>query len=512
MWMNDTNVKRCLRGVFLASAIGGSSAIALAQGTAGGQTKPKPAAKPAPAPPPAAPAPAKAASTAKGFSRVTVTPTYKEEFQTEIKVAVVAAPSYRGSGLNPLRYTFVDALDLKSELERQGYKVILVAPSDATADNIRKALQDSKQLLDGTNQGTLLFAFSGHGFQTTKGNYLVTVGVTADLVEKEALPLNEVQSLMNASGARRKVVLVDACRNDPDAKSADGPRTFAQFQEAEGTSVLLSTRPGGFSYEDADLAHGIFTHYVLEGLRGKAAGKDGYVTFFDLQKFVEDGVMTYALKKDKVQRPFVLGERSGDFLLATAAPPKPGDIPPAPAASTTLDSNALVLREVGGGRSFFALLNGTKLTLVDSKSLSPFVELTDTAANDVADGYRHFRGNAANSDLYDAAVETKGTDIVGLKGRIGKACPKETACSTPTQVPLLPGEKVDEARSKTKAVANTASAAKNGLAKLGIGGGAKNAGKTQVGAETAGVAMDSNNPLLKYQWKVFDLTTNLPKK
>jgi len=497
------------------------SAIALAQAPAPVRPPAKGPARPAPktapataAPAPAAPAAAAPAPTvaAKGFSRVEVTPQYKEEFQKELRVAVIAAPSYRNSGLNALRYTYVDALELQHEFERQGYKVLMVSPSEATADNVRKALMDSKQLLDGNNQGTLLFAFSGHGFQTSKGNYLVTVGATPQNVETEALSLDDVQKLMNDSGARRKVIMVDACRNDPDAKSTDTPRTFTQFQEAEGTSILLSTRPGGFSYEDTELGHGIFSYYVLEGLRGKAAGKDGYVTFFDLQKFVENGVVSQALKKERIQRPFVMGERSGDFLLATAAPPKPSEIPALPSGVQVVDSNSLVLREIGGGnRSFFAVLADTKLTLVDNRTLNPYVELLDTGVNDLP-GYRHFKGNSPSKELIDAAVEMKGQDIIGVKARIGTPCPNETTCSTATQLPLLPGEKPNQTRAAASTVANAATSARNGLTKLGLGRGATKMGKTELGAQAATSTLDSTNPLLKWQWKSFDLTSNLPQK
>jgi hypothetical protein len=482
---------------------------------AAAQTAPKKQpARPAPAKPAAdTPAPAPAGGLApKGLSRVEVTPQYKEQFQSEKRVAVVAAPSYRGSGLNALRFTYVDAMDLKAELERQGYTVMLVSPSEATSDNVRKALQDAKQLLDGNNQGSLLFAFSGHGFQTGKGNYLVTVGATPANVESEALALDEVEKLMTATGARRKVILVDACRNDPDAKSTDTPRTFSQFQEAEGTSILLSTRPGGFSYEDSDLGHGIFTYYLLEGLRGKAAGKDGYVTFFDLQKYVENGVVRQSLKKDRVQRPFVMGERSGDFLLATAAPAKPEEIPPAPSASTAIDSNSLVLREVvangGNGRSYFALLSGGKLTLVDAKTMNPLVEVAD--AGELTSGYRHFKGNGSNREVFDFAVEVKGDDILGIKGRVGTACPQDKPCTTPSQVPPLPGEKFNSTRNTASTVGGVTGAVRGGLARLGRG--SKTADTTQVGAESGAAAMDAGNPLLKFQWKGFELTSNLPKK
>ena len=464
----------------------------------------KTTAAPTPAPPADALAP-------KGFARVDVTPQYKNEFEREIRVAVLVAPSYRNSGLNSLRFTLADEVELKGELERQGYKVWLISSTEASADNIRKVLQDSKQLLDGTTQATLLFGFSGHGFQTKSGkNYLMTYGASLDQVEQQALPLDEVESLMKASGARRSVILVDACRNDPEAKSSDEPRTFAQFREAEGFSVLLSTRPGGFSFEDPDVGHGIFTYYVLEGLRGKAAGKDGYVTFYDLEKYVESAVLSHAMKKDRVQKPFAVGERNGDFLLATAAPPKPEEIKP-PAAVSKVDSDSPILREVGSNRSFFALLQDKQLTLVDAKTLAPFIDVAEMPVKDAETGYRYFEGNGPNRELIDVAVSLKGAEIMGVKGRTGTPCPGGNVCTTMAEVPLLPGEKRNEASAKASTVKNSSSVIGTGLKRLGLGG-SNATNKSAVGADTVGKTADTNNRLLKYKWRPFDLTANLPKQ
>jgi len=474
-------------------------AVALAQG----QTKSASAATPPASPHSSTLAP-------KGFSRVTVTPEYKDDFEKELRVAVLVAPSYRNSGLNSLRFTLADAVELKGELERQGYKVWLISNTEASADNIRKVLQDSRQLLDGTSQATLLFGFSGHGFQTKNGkNYLMTYGAMPDHVEEGALSIDEVQELMTASGARRKVILVDACRNDPETKSADAPRSFAQFREAEGFSVLLSTRPGGFSFEDPDVNHGIFTYYLLEGLRGKAAGKDGFVTFYDLQKYVEQAVLAHAMKKDRVQKPFGMGERSGDFLLATAAPPKAEDVAPPPAASK-VTSDTPILRDVGSNRTFFALLRGTDLTLVDAKTLIPMVDGSEKQVSNQADGYRYFEATGPNRLLYNLAAEVKGDDVLSVKGRIGAPCPQGNICSTEADVPLLPGEKHNEVTERAGTVKNTSNAVSSSLGQLGFGKSAKQAQKTAVVADSAGKTAQSTNKLLTYRWQALNLTASVP--
>ena len=63
-----------------------------------------------------------------------------------------------------------DTLELKGELERQGYVTRLISPGEATSESIRNALASARQLLDGKPQSTFLFVFSGHGFQTNPGS------------------------------------------------------------------------------------------------------------------------------------------------------------------------------------------------------------------------------------------------------------------------------------------------------------------------------------------------------
>ena len=478
------------------------------------QSTPKRAAPKSSSPQPAAAATPAASSSAlapKGFARVDVTPQYKDEFEHETRVAVIVSPSYLNSGLPTLRYTPADAVELRAELERQGYTVMVIQNTEASKDNILQKLQDSKQLLSGTTQSTFVFAFSGHGFAKDGKNFLMPYGVSADHPEEEGLPLEKIEELMTQSGARRKVVLVDACRAVPEAKSADSQRSFTQFGEAEGFSILLSTAPGGFSYEDSDLKHGIFTWYLLEGLRGKAAGKDGYVTFYDLQKYVEKSVLAYSLKKDHIQKPFTSGERNGDFLLATAAPPKPEEIQQ-PSAASELSSDSQLLRDVGTNRSFFSMLRGKDFTLFDAKTLAPFVDVTEKEVKTPAESYRYFEGTGPNRELIDVAVSLKGEEVLGAKGRIGTPCPGDNPCSTGSELPLLPGEKRDENTDKASKLKNGGTAISGGLKKLGLSKGADKADKTSIGADTAGKTADSVNPLLKYKWKPFDLTTNLPKQ
>jgi len=222
------------------------------------------------------------------------------------------------TGLSELRYPVGDIRAVAAELKLQGYTPIMMTDRLATAAQIRQRLKDLADMVE-PGKGTVLFYFSGHGFRIGDTNYLATYNTTMEDMAQQGLALTEVQKLLAATGARQRVAFIDACRNDPNAKSASG-RPFDQLQEAEGLRILYSTAPGKVSYEDDALQHGVFSYFVARGLHGEAAGPDGMVTFDDLKTWVTDRMRAYGAENQKAQIPYQLGESTGDFLLARKPP------------------------------------------------------------------------------------------------------------------------------------------------------------------------------------------------
>ena len=127
---------------------------------------------------------------------------------------------------------------------------------------------------------------------------------------------------MVAAGAKRRVLWIDACRNEPGKGAGDG-RSFTQFKESDGTRILFSTKFGRMSYEDDELRQGVFSHFLVKGLRGEAGKTDGLISFRDIADYVKDGVQTSSLRAGHVQVPYEGGESSGDFLIGRAAAEAP---------------------------------------------------------------------------------------------------------------------------------------------------------------------------------------------
>jgi len=199
---------------------------------------------------------------------------------------------------------------------------------EATRAILLKALNNAGKVLSGT-EATLLFYFSGHGFRASGQNYLATYESALDDLPGTGLTLNRVQETLRGTGAKRIVMLIDACRDDPSAaaKSA-GLRSFANFSAAAGLRALFSTGVGEVSYESGELQQGVFTYFLLRALSGEASGPDGLVTFQDVSNFVTAGVRDWGFVRKMAQVPYEStagSEATGDFLLA-----EPGRTPASP--------------------------------------------------------------------------------------------------------------------------------------------------------------------------------------
>jgi uncharacterized caspase-like protein len=245
---------------------------------------------------------------------------------TEKRVAIVVGISDYPpeSGFPKLRYAAKDAEDLASDLGKQGYQTELLTDQHAMKSSIRRALQQAHDILSqsGAGQGesgTILFFFSGHGGQASgtgsvPRQYLVTYDSTSDDSEP-GYPLKDIADALENSGAAHRMMFIDACRDQTGTSSKGAPvlTSFRQLIAARGIKIFFSTAPGQQSYEDAAAQNGYFTHYLLEGLDGKAAASDGLITFDGLAKWVSD-----AMRSDTsvYQTPYWNQNASGDFYLA----------------------------------------------------------------------------------------------------------------------------------------------------------------------------------------------------
>jgi hypothetical protein len=182
-------------------------------------------------------------------------------------------------------------------------------------------------------RSTLIVALSGHGiqFESSGTNYFCPLD--ARLTEPETLiALDEIYKSLQACPAERKLLLVDACRNDPQSSLAKSRavvdlKTLSRPQEEavpSGIVALFSCSAGQQSYEHPDLKHGVFFHQLLQGWKGAAdANKDSAVTLDEVLSYTKLKTEAFAhLELGSKQIPHLKGDFSGTWILK--------ELPPAP--------------------------------------------------------------------------------------------------------------------------------------------------------------------------------------
>jgi formylglycine-generating enzyme required for sulfatase activity/uncharacterized caspase-like protein len=227
---------------------------------------------------------------------------------------LVGVRTYDHCDLAELKYTENDVEELAEVLKGFTEVVVLTstrggkkAAAAPTAKNVRAAL---KRLLDRvTRHDTIVVALAGHGLQIKvrvkdvggketekeEGFFCPSdarprSGATLERQSESMIGFTELFRELEESGVGVKLLLVDACRNDP--KAGRSVNADAMPRAPRGMAALFSCRTGERAFETAKLGkgHGIFFHHVIEGLKGEARNKRGEVTWDALAIYVKEQV------------------------------------------------------------------------------------------------------------------------------------------------------------------------------------------------------------------------------
>jgi len=236
---------------------------------------------------------------------------------------LVGVKEYDKTQLTSLSYTEADVTALAAALKTAGYdeaNIVLMTQTLGassvrqlpTSERIRKELDLLLGELD--SDDTLLLAFSGHGVQFKDEASVYFCPMDANLSERNTLiSLEDVYGLLSdrqKCKAQTKILLVDACRNDPQSRLSKAGREIElepagvtqQPDPPGGVAAFYSCSRGEKSYEHPDLEHGIFANFVIEAFSGKGdLDKDGELSLAELEQ--------YSVKQTQRFARVELGER-----------------------------------------------------------------------------------------------------------------------------------------------------------------------------------------------------------
>ena len=215
-------------------------------------------------------------------------------------------------GESPLRNPANDARDMAVKLRELGFEVI--ERLDADRQTMRQALREFEQQLR-QRRGVGLFYYAGHGVQLKGQNYLIPIGVDIRQefeIPDEGVDADAVLRAMESAGNGLNIVILDACRNNPFARSL-GSRGLARMEGPIGTFIAYATAPGSIS-KDGTGRNSPYTQNLLA-----AMSRPG----LSLEQVFKQVLIGVERDTEGSQVPWVASSLRGDFYFLPPAPPAP---------------------------------------------------------------------------------------------------------------------------------------------------------------------------------------------
>lgn len=194
------------------------------------------------------------------------------------RVALVIGNERYESAAGALRNTREDARSIAATLRALGFAT--TERYDLNRDQLLEAVEGFRKKIGGAEVALLYYA--GHGLSIAGQNYLVPVKSGFDpaagdattlrmLAETRLFNVEQAVADMSAAGADCNLVILDACRNTPLARSAQTRNMLNQSGLAEmtppaGSLIAFATDAGKTAF-DGDGSNGLYTEELLKHLR-----------------------------------------------------------------------------------------------------------------------------------------------------------------------------------------------------------------------------------------------------
>ena len=172
--------------------------------------------------------------------------------------------------------------------------VHMLTDSQATLANVLHELDTWLPSVTAPDDRVLIY-FAGHGFISGGRGFLAPYDIDLHNIAATAIPMETLGQLIGTKiKGKWKVLLTDACHSGAITPETD-PKQLNQLLLDVHQSIfsLTASRDREQSFESADWGggHGIFTYYVVQGLKGDAdTNGDGVVTADELAEYVHTNV------------------------------------------------------------------------------------------------------------------------------------------------------------------------------------------------------------------------------
>ena len=256
----------------------------------------------------------------------------RDKERGDVWAAVIGINEYPNA--RNLKYAVNDALAFKHYLKNYiglpEDHIFFLSNQNATRDNIQSLL-GTKLKRKASKEDTVIIFYAGHGaVETDPTNpdgdgfekYLLPYDADLNDLYTTSISMDEVRKIFQRIRADRLIFIADTCYS-----GASGGRTmvasktranlsdkfYERIAKGKGRVIISSCSANEVSKEDDNLQHGVFSYYMLEGLKGRAdQDGDGIITVSELFSYISRKV-PQASGQD--QHPVKKGETEGELVI-----------------------------------------------------------------------------------------------------------------------------------------------------------------------------------------------------
>lgn len=229
---------------------------------------------------------------------------------------------------NTLESSRKDSELVGSFLRQKGFQLVGGRPLvDLNKAQYDQAIEMFGEMAQGAD--VAVFYYSGHGMQIGGTNYLFPVDspyVSPNNIAFRFINMNTVMGVLERSRAKLKMVLLDACRNNPfvkDGSKADVGGGLATMNAPSGTIIGFATQPGNTASDGGVGNNSPYTAAVFD-----VARKPGYNQF----RVFNDAALIVMSRSGGKQQPWMSASPiTYDFYFT---PPVTTDVSSAPVTNS----------------------------------------------------------------------------------------------------------------------------------------------------------------------------------
>lgn len=267
-----------------------------------------------------------------GISQREVLHVTKVEARGDIWAIVIGINRYQNT--RSLKYAVNDAKAFRDYLKEYvgipDERIFYLADQDATKLRIESLLGTTIKRKASADDTVIIF-YAGHGaVETDSSNpdgdgfekYLLPCDADLNDLFTTSISMDDVSRIFARISAERLIFIADTCYS-----GASGGRTmmatktranlsdkfYERIANGKGRVIISSCSANEVSKEDDKLKHGIFSYYMLEGLKGRSdQDGDGIITVSELFSYITSKV-PQASAQD--QHPVKKGETEGELVI-----------------------------------------------------------------------------------------------------------------------------------------------------------------------------------------------------